>query len=131
MPTSAKFDTPALRLGARVAEIARLGLQERHWLAFGALPLAPGEAIAWVEMARGLLVHHVQLEGQGDAACVAACHVGAPTEWNFHPQGAVAAVLEAMSTDVSTRMVGSWMGAYDPCVPYRQESPASQELAHA
>ena len=126
-----RFDTPALRLGARIAEVARLGLQERHWLALGALPLAPGEAIAWVEMARGLLVHHVQLEGQGDAACVAACRVVAPTEWNFHPQGAVATLLEAMPSDVSIRLLSSWMAAYDPCVPYRQESPVSQELAHA
>lgn len=126
-----RCDTPALRLGARIAEVVRLALHDTHWLTLGALPLAPGEAVAWVEMARGLLVHHVQLEGRGDTACVATCHVVAPTEWNFHPQGAVAAVLDSLPTDVSPRMLDTWMAAYDPCVPYQQESPVSQELAHA
>jgi len=126
-----RFDTPALKMGARVAEVVRLGLHDTDRLAVGALPLASGEAIAWVEMARGLLVHHVQLDGCDDNARVEACHVVAPTEWNFHPRGAVATVLESITSDAPGRVLDTWMAAYDPCVPYQQESTVPQELAHA
>lgn len=126
-----RFDTPALQMGARVAEVVRLGLHDTSRLAVGALPLAAGEAIAWVEMSRGLLVHHVQLDGCDDAARVAACQVVAPTEWNFHPRGAVAAALESVSGEAPAFALGTLMAAYDPCVPYSQELPMPQELAHA
>ena len=56
----------------------------------GALPLADGEAIAWTEMARGLLVHWVRLEDSPSGPRVADCRVLAPTEWNFHPRGVLA-----------------------------------------
>jgi len=139
-----RLNTPWLRLGARLAEAVRLALPAAPgpaaarcgpaWLNLGALPLAPGEAIAWVEMARGLLMHHVQLEGQGDAARVAACQVIAPTEWNFHADGAVARALERLPkhlTVAGQRQLDALMAAYDPCVPYKQDLQMPHEVAHA
>ena len=81
-------------------------------LARGALNLAPGQAIAWVEMARGLLLHWVQLDGQGK---VADYRVIAPTEWNFHPDGALAKALSALPPDDTA---SAWVlaAAYDACV---------------
>ena len=130
-PDPLRFGTTALRLGARLAEVVRLGLHDTGRLAAGALTLAPGEAVAWIEMARGLLVHHVQLDGAGDKARVATCHVVAPTDWNFHPQGAVAAALESLSGDARACELGALVAAYDPCVPCQQESSVPQEIAHA
>jgi len=135
---------PWLRLGARLAESVRLALPEggrsapagraSAWLSLGVLPLAHGEAVAWVEMARGLLIHHVRLDGHGNAARVHACHVIAPTEWNFHPDGAVARALEALPathTDDSRRRLEALMAAYDPCVPFKQDQSMPVEVAHA
>jgi hypothetical protein len=127
------------RLAARVAELVRLLLPDApartgtQWLRSGALPLASGEGVAWVEMARGLLVHHVVLDGgQGDAR-VEHCRVLAPTEWNFHPDGAVAQALEALPDDGSPdtlRRVGALMAAYDPCVRYELPD-RHEESTHA
>lgn len=132
--------SPSLRLGARLAEAVRLALPDEarrsgaQWLASGSLALGPGEALAWAEMARGLLVHHVRLDNRGDAARVDACRVLAPTEWNFHPAGALAAALERLSAEVTpTRQheVALLMAAYDPCVPYEIEPAWLEEAAHA
>lgn len=127
LPAAQRPGTPALRLGARLAEIARLALPgAAAWLALGALPLAAGEALAWVEMARGLLIHHVRLDGSGDAARVASCRVVAPTAWNFHPEGAVAAALESWQGHP-----GVLVAAYDPCVPCTWELTMRKEACHA
>lgn len=139
-----RLDTPWLKLGARLAECVRLALPEAArsvqarpastWLSLGALPLARGEAVAWVEMARGLLIHHVQLDGEGDVARVRACHVIAPTEWNFHPDGAVARALEALPPahmNETRNRLDALMAAYDPCVPFKQEQSMPVEVAHA
>lgn len=149
----------ALRLGARLAEIARLVLpcqvgnarspangcnpsnpdRPHHqigggphgagWLAVGVLPLGPGRAIAWAETARGLLLHQVVLRGTGSAATVACCQVIAPTDWNFHPAGAVAQALatlpatatatavEPATAPAAHRKLKLLLAAYDACVP--------------
>lgn len=120
--------TPWARLGHRLAELVRLSLPDEPgrcgtgWLAWGALPLAAGEGMAWVEMARGLLLHHVTLEG-GAEPRVATYRVLAPTEWNFHAHGAVAAALEAMPPGAGARRrIAALMAAYDPCVRFEVES---------
>lgn len=127
--------TPWLRLGARVAELVRLALPDepgrsgRGWLSLGALQIAPGEGLAWVEMARGLLVHHVLLDA--GAARVAAYRVLAPTEWNFHADGAVAAALEGLQPAQGDR-IAALMAAYDPCVRFEVQTQAvEKEGAHA
>lgn len=125
--------TPWQRLGARVAELVRLSLPDEPgrsgsgWLAFGALQIAPSEGLAWVEMARGLLVHHTLL---GDDGRVAAYRVLAPTEWNFHAEGAVAAALEGLRPAhgaFAQRRIAALMAAYDPCVRFEVETQAVQD----
>lgn len=121
------INTPWLRLGSRLAELVRLALPDEagrsgaSWLTMGSMATARREGLAWVEMARGLLVHHVQLDGTGDDARVASCQVLAPTEWNFHPQGAVAQALEQLPTPSMSgvcREVDLLFSAYDPCVKH-------------
>jgi hypothetical protein len=81
-------------------------------LSAGALNLAQGQAIAWVEMARGLLLHWVQLDAEGN---VADYRVIAPTEWNFHQGGALARAVRALPPDDTA---SAWVlaAAYDACV---------------
>ena len=121
------INTPWLRLGSRLAELVRLALPDEpgrsgaSWLTMGSMATARREGLAWVEMARGLLVHHVQLDGTGDDSRVASCQVLAPTEWNFHPQGAVAQALEQLPTPSMSgvcREVDLLFSAYDPCVKH-------------
>uniref|UniRef100_UPI000D3C8C8C hydrogenase formation protein n=1 Tax=unclassified Variovorax TaxID=663243 RepID=UPI000D3C8C8C len=128
------------RLGTRIAELARLVLPDAPghsggaWLATGAVCAGRGEGLAWVEMARGLLVHRARIDGPADAPRVAGYDVLAPTDWNFHPQGAVAQALEAMAADrVDTpARVSVLMAAYDPCVRFDVEAhPATLEPLHA
>lgn len=133
-PTPQIADSAWPRLVARVADALALAAPDgAQWLAHGALTLRPGEGLAWVEMARGLLVHHVRLDGQGEAARVADCHVLAPTEWNFHPHGLLAQALAELpgadaagAADAARRLAV----AFDPCVAF-EVVPAPSEAAHA
>jgi hypothetical protein len=87
-PGSTAYAPLWMRHAARLAEVAHLsGALGARWLAQGALCTGPREGLGWCEMARGLLVHWVRL-GADDR--VAEYRVLAPTEWNFHPQGAAA-----------------------------------------
>ena len=102
------------RFVARLRELALL-LAGRSVPAIGAQTLPAGGGIAWVENARGLLMHQVQLDGNR----VRSYCIVAPTEWNFHPGGALAsALLGTAATDLdavqrhATRVVNS----LDPCV---------------
>lgn len=114
-----------LRFGARIAELACLSTDTPDVLALGAMTLAPGEAIAWCEMARGLLLHWVKLDLAGSKANIVDYRVVAPTEWNFHPSGVVAQALAGMppATDPvaqtqATLRAGILAAAFDPCVPF-------------
>lgn len=128
------------RLGARIAELARLSLPDTPsrsgaaWLATGALQTGPGEGLAWVEMARGLLLHRVRVEGPPGDRRVAGYEVVAPTDWNFHAHGAVAHALERMPATGSEAQasVRILMAAYDPCVRFAIEAhAATTEYHHA
>lgn len=113
------------RLGARVADLVVIALlaSERP-LACGALTVAPGEGLAWSEMSRGLLVHWVRLEdGPLDVARAEVYRVIAPTEWNFHPEGALAHALAAAGP-VQARLAAATL---DPCLPF----DVNPELRHA
>jgi hypothetical protein len=81
-------------------------------LSSGALALTPGQAIAWCEMARGLLMHWVQLDEQGH---VQDYRVLAPTEWNFHPQGAMSQAIAGLRPNEHNQAM-LLADAYDPCV---------------
>jgi hypothetical protein len=85
-----------------------------------ALPLGDHEGLAAVQTARGLLVHRVRL----DDGRVADYAVVAPTEWNFHPQGALARGLAGMTADTEDGLrhrAQVAVQALDPCVGCRIE----------
>lgn len=126
-------------LGSRLAELVRLCLPDAPGeagagaLAWGALPTGERQGLAWVEMARGLLIHQVALADAqpGAAPVVRACQVLAPTEWNLHPEGVAAQALAALPADAPDlhARVHLLMAALDPCVPFQiAEQP---EVAHA
>jgi len=96
-------------------------------LSSGAWPLGRGQAIAWCEMARGLLLHWVQLD---DLARVQDYRVLAPTEWNFHPSGALAKTLSALPAD-DTQSAWALAAAFDACVACQVSTPTPLENSHA
>lgn len=107
------------RLVARLVEMAAAleAFGGRH----GAARLGEATAVAWVDTARGLLVHHVKLEGER----IAAYRIVAPTEWNFHPAGAFSLGAMALAADDGARLESQvrWLVAsLDPCVGVRYEA---------
>jgi hypothetical protein len=114
-------------VAARVQELAALAAGEAS-LAHGAVRLGEGEAVAYTEMSRGLVLHWVKLRAASlpaGATVVEDYRVLAPTEWNFHPAGALASEL----TDPT------WEGerlrllvqAFDPCVDVDMEDGRAVE----
>lgn len=130
------------RLGALLAELAR----DAALLASPAAASAPigvaleagaGSGLGAAPAARGLLLHRVVLAG-GDTPAAARAgdyRILAPTEWNFHPRGVVAAGLEQLmegplaaqsrpdrgadaygTLEAAARLL---VTAVDPCVDYR------------
>ncbi len=112
-PNARQPRSPWGRWLARLAELLRLA-RPGPWLRFGALRLKDGQALAWTEMSRGLLLHGVHLQGEGAGATVLGCRVLAPTEWNFHPQGTLARWLAQPAR--TPREVAAAVAALDPCV---------------
>lgn len=108
-----------VRFVARLAELARIscGVAPPAPLAGGLRP-APGRGLGWVETARGLLLHQIDLAGEK----IRRYRIVAPTEWNFHPQGALAAatlgVRETGAGELQRR-TERLLQALDPCVAYR------------
>ena len=108
------------RMSARWVELVELAVADPQGarqsgaplLASGALQLAEGQALAWCEMARGLLLHWVKVDAAG---AVQGYRVLAPTEWNFHPQGALAQAVAALPADALST-ARTLAAAYDPCV---------------
>lgn len=85
--------------------------------------VADGAGMALVRTARGPLLHYVHLESGGSTK-VAQYLVIAPTEWNFHPQGALASSLNgirAASAELLLETARMWVLSLDPCVGYRIE----------
>jgi Ni,Fe-hydrogenase I large subunit len=77
--------------------------------------LPGGGGLAWVENARGLLMHRLRLV-QGRTADY---RIVAPTEWNFHPDGALSAALRdspAHDLDALRRRTRRLVDSLDPCV---------------
>jgi coenzyme F420-reducing hydrogenase alpha subunit len=83
-----------------------------------------GTGLAALETARGTLIHDVAVDGDR----VARWNILAPTEWNFHPQGAFVQGVVGMRADDANaaRAAGEGMAfALDPCVA------VDVEVAHA
>ena len=107
------------RFVARLRELALL-LAGRGGAALGATALPDGSGLAWVENARGLLMHRLRL-AQGRTADY---RIVAPTEWNFHPDGALpAALLDTPAHDLGLlrRRTRVLVDSLDPCVACRVE----------
>lgn len=115
------------RMAARLCELAALlgHLSGAHaddqaapWA--HAFPLERGTGLAAVQTARGLLLHYVAVaEGR-----VAHYRIVAPTEWNFHPEGALVRGLDRLEApDEATlvRRARLAVQALDPCVACRIE----------
>ncbi|MDT7833622.1 hypothetical protein [Aquabacterium sp. OR-4] len=102
------------------------------WLAAGAASPAPGEGLAWVETARGLLAYRVALaadDGSPAGPRLQALQVLAPTDWNFHPQGVLARALQAQAAGdapAATRLAV----AFDPCVAFTVAAAALPAHPH-
>ena len=122
---SARFGNGLLpRLAAQLVEVAALyeDLQEgladsESSVSHFAAGIGDGVGIARVEAARGLLVHRVAIDGDR----IRDYRILAPTEWNFHPQGAVArglAKLEAVDEATLDFQARLFVTAVDPCVDY-------------
>lgn len=127
----ARYDSAWLRLGARLADLAELSQAQPRPLALGALSLGDGQALAWSETARGLLLHRVQLEASADGPRIYDYQVLAPTEWNLHSRGTLARALETLPDDGSAHAQAELLLAvFDPCLAWRLDSPASLPPDH-
>lgn len=124
--------TPWALLGSRIAELITLSQtgDGPAALAWGARATGPGEGMAWVEMARGLLQHRVVVDA--DTGRLSACQLRSPTDWNFHPEGAVAQQLAALDVSENpehlTRRVRLLVAAFDPCVPFDVACPSQAQV---
>lgn len=121
-----------MRLIARLVDAVRLGLPGgAARLAQGSLALGAGTGMAWTETARGLLLHWVRLEHTADGLeRIAACRIVSPTDWNFHPRGALAQWLGGLAAEPSARREAEWLLlAFDACVPVQWAEVG--EAAHA
>ena len=119
--------TAATRIVARMAEIARL-LVELGGAPHDVPPspqtqsieLGNGDGVGVVETARGVLLHRARIHDE----CVVDYQIVAPTEWNFHPEGAlVHALLGAAAVDDAAmlRHARLEIHALDPCVACKIE----------
>lgn len=81
-------------------------------------PVAAHEGCGLARTARGLLAHWVRLE----RGRIADWRAVAPTEWNFHPQGALAQALTGLPVGPQLKAAAERLVcALDPCVPWRVE----------
>lgn len=86
--------------------------------------LPDGTGLGAVETARGLLLHRARLHDE----CVVEYQIVAPTEWNFHPQGALVRALTGSAANdepALLRRARLAVHTLDPCVACRVQ------VAHA
>ncbi len=78
-----------------------------------------GAGLSVVQTARGMLLHQVKIK----AGHVAEYLIVAPTEWNFHPQGALTGMIGLQENDKAQLMeiVKLFVLSLDPCVEYEIE----------
>ena len=112
-------NSAAARYLARMVELALLlagnGDAQRLPAAARQHTLGPGLGVGVAETARGLLLHLARV----DDGRVIDYTIVAPTEWNFHPQGALAQGLvgrRASDAECAVRDARVLVQALDPCV---------------
>jgi coenzyme F420-reducing hydrogenase alpha subunit len=108
---------PAARVAARLRELAAalVAPPDPGDPLVGGLSLGDGVGLGWAENARGRLLHLVQIQ----AGRATLYRIVAPTEWNFHPRGALAAaLLGATATDAAAlqQRARVLVDGLDPCV---------------
>ncbi len=111
----------AARFVARLRELALLLTGNISLAVAGAQTLPSGQGVAWVDNSRGLLIHQVFLDPRQLAHRY---RIVAPTDWNFHPDGALAsALLGAPARDLTAlkQTAQSLIHSLDPCVACRVE----------
>ncbi|WP_404378771.1 nickel-dependent hydrogenase large subunit [Caenispirillum salinarum] len=125
------------RFGARLAEarllareIVELACESGYTDALGesaSASLGGGRGLGAVEAARGRLVHTVDIvEGR-----IARYRILAPTEWNFHPRGALGVALDGLLGRPAgeAEEAAQWIvAALDPCVACEV---STREASHA
>jgi coenzyme F420-reducing hydrogenase alpha subunit len=114
------------RLLARLVELVELTGklcapigESQNWVQGAAL--RQGTGFAWVQTARGLLLHRAEMDDSGN---VRDYRIVAPTEWNFHPAGSCVnglAGMAAASAEEAVRHAELMVQALDPCVAYQIE----------
>jgi len=110
---------PLMRLLARVMDLVAMAREigQPRWDSASA---EAGVGVAVVRTARGLLMHHVRLT----EARVAEYVIVAPTEWNFHAEGAFTQGLQGLLEQDKTRLLQLAhieVLSLDPCVAYEVE----------
>jgi len=116
---SAAFGRSTLvRFVARLAELARIvcGVATSAPLG-GSLALGAGRGLGWVETARGLLLHQIDL----DSERISRYRIVAPTEWNFHPDGPLTQAMlgvQALNLAELERRTQWLLQSLDPCVAH-------------
>jgi hypothetical protein len=111
----------ATRLIARVLDLI-VHLQGLQQTELGLIKTAAfaNTGLASVETARGLLVHQVCAE----QSYIQSYQIVAPTEWNFHPKGSLACMLQTLRADNLMQLrqqAQALITALDPCVNYQLE----------
>jgi Ni,Fe-hydrogenase III large subunit len=110
---------PRARLAARLAEIAEASRPEASapFLALAAGTAEARTGFAALESPRGRVHHLCSVDAEDRIAAYA---VLAPTEWNFHPDGALIHALigldagEAVAAEARIRRL---VDLFDPCIP--------------
>ncbi|WP_426416030.1 nickel-dependent hydrogenase large subunit [Aestuariirhabdus sp. LZHN29] len=107
------------RFVARLLEIDRL-LNPAQAIGMGRISLGDGSGAGWVETARGILVHRLDIHH----GRVQRYQVVAPTEWNFHPEGPLVREVLALAgdnVDLLRQRVQLICLSLDPCVSFEIE----------
>jgi coenzyme F420-reducing hydrogenase alpha subunit len=113
-------DLITARAFARLAEFGQVLREETCAGRIEAAGLGPGAGAAMGEMARGLLVHAVQIDG----GRISRYAIVAPTEWNFHPRGALYRELEGRPAEdeaAARKAIALAAATLDPCVALETE----------
>ena len=79
-----------------------------------------GTGLSIVRTARGMLLHYVSIEAERVANYLTV----APTEWNFHPKGALVSALTGLKESDAERLMATvkcFVLSLDPCVEYEIE----------
>jgi len=89
--------------------------QDSAWQAYQSVALSKDSGMGGVEAARGFLWHRVEMAQDR----IKRYQILAPTEWNFHPRGALFRSLQGLRFQTKTqihKLVSMITTALDPCV---------------